>query len=904
MHPTQLRKLVVLAVLGALVMFWAIPSLANLVIDYQWWSEGGQVNTWTKMLWYAIAPVAVAAFIAFIGLWLAHDRGLHFAGIRSRDFRLYSRWVPVALALVAIIFAQISVDYWTVMRFFGSRRLTIPPDAWKDPVFSRPLSFYLFSLPFYSQVLGFVFVLAILCALLFWATARGWQLTERFRYQRDRVLIRTPGTFDFEPRSLLLPGPSRPGFLRTIAVILLLGLAAWFFLGNYDLLFNSHAFMTGADYVDQKITLPFRWLLIAATFAAIPWAWMGKYKNATFLVVSAFVLQWIVPGLIRAVYVRPNEISIERPYIERHIQATTVAFGLNRNATEQTFTPSVQGTINPAEDSALLDNVRLWDLRAYNATIAQIQALRPYYTFPNTDVDRYFINGRIKQLLVSAREIDVSQLSAEASQSWINPRFIYTHGFGAVVSEVNRIPPDGLPVLLIENAPPEVKSPGLQLTRPEIYYGEKTQDPVFVHTAREEFDYPSGDQNKYSTYQGTGGFPVHSLLLRTAAAISQGEPNIIFTGYLSGQSRMMIYRNVKERLAHLAGFLHWDPDPYLVITDEGRLVWMVDGYTTSLSHPYSATLPVTGLEEEANYIRNAVKATVDAYTGEISLYVFDPSDPIIEAFEKLFPKLFRPASEMPADLRRHARYPEVLFRAQAEAYRIFHMRDPQVFYNKEDIWEIAHNLFGQSGQPEPVQPTYVVATLPGEKQPEFLLILPFTPRAKDNLIGWMAARCDGDHLGDLVFFQLPKQQLMYGPMQIESRIDQDQNISKDLTLWNQQGSRVLRGNIIALPVTGGFLYVESIYIQATEARMPQLKKVVLAMGDRLIYRDTFDDALAELTGAPTSAQPASTEVAAAPAAATSTKAAPSLAERIRALRQQSEQLTRDLEKLEQDAGKK
>src|SRR6202035_3991277 len=283
---------------------------------------------------------------------------------------------------------------------------------------------------------------------------------------------------------------------------------------------------------------------------------------------------------------------------------------------------------------------------------------------------------------------------------------------------------------------------------------------------------------------------------------------------------------------------------------------MVDGYTTSLSHPYSATLPVTGLEDGANYIRNAVKATVDAYTGEVSLYVFDPSDPIIQAYQKLFPDLFHPASEMPADLRRHARYPEAMFQTQAEAYRTFHMRDPQVFYNKEDIWDIAHNLFGQSAQPENVQPTYVVATLPGEKSPEFLLILPFTPRGKDNLIGWMAARCDGDHLGNIIFYQLPKQQLVYGPMQIESRIDQDQNISKDLTLWNQQGSHVLRGNVIALPVTGGFLYVESIYIQAAEARMPQLKKVVLAMGDRLIYRDTFEQALAELTGAPATAQPA------------------------------------------------
>jgi len=899
MRPSQIRNLLIGAVL-LVIFLWGCAAASDFVIDYNWWKEIGQVSTWISMLWYSVAPFVVAAVVAFIALYVAHARGLHFAGIRQRDFRLYSRLSIAALAVLTLMLTSASVDYWTVMRFFGSLGVKAPADAWKDQVFSRPLPFYLFDLPFYSQLLGFIFVLAILCALVFWITARAWQLWMRGGSLR---------TFEIGSHTLLLPGASRAGFVRIISMILLLGLAAWVFLGNYDLLLNSHAFMTGADYVDEKITLPLRWLLIAAIFAALPLAWTSRYKKAAALVVVFFILQVIVPGIVRAVYVRPNEISIERPYIERHIQATSLAFGLNRNATERPFAASAQQTVDPVQDATLLGNVRLWDLRAYNATITQIQALRPYYIFPDTDVDRYFPNGHIKQVMLSPREIDVSQLSAEANQSWINPRFIYTHGFGVVMAEVNKITPDGLPVLLIENAPPEIKAPGFQLTRPEIYYGESTQDPVFVHTAREEFDYPSGDQNKYSTYQGTGGFPVGSFLLKTAAAISQGEPNIIFTGYLTSQSRMMIYRKVQARLEHLAGFLQWDPDPYLVVTDDGRLVWMVDGYTTSLSHPYSATLPVTGVEEGANYIRNAVKATVDAYTGKISLYVFDPTDPIIQVYENLFPKLFQPASQMPPDLRRHARYPEVLFRTQAEAYRIFHMRDPQVFYNKEDIWEIAHSLISQSGQPEPMQPTYVVATLPGEKDPEFLLILPFTPRGKDNLIGWMAARCDGDQLGDLIFFQLSKQQLMYGPMQIESRIDQDQNISKDLTLWNQQGSHVLRGNVIALPVTGGFLYVESIYIQASEARMPQLKKVVLAMGDRLIYRDTFEQALADLTGAPGPSPPAATAAAASSPAAAPTPASiqqPStaLAERISHLRDQAEQLAKELDALQKETQKK
>ena len=876
------------------LLLWAVSVAADFIVEYSWWKEIGQASTWISMLLYSITPDAVGTVVAFIVLWLAHSRGLHFAGIRPKDFPLYSRLVPAALGIVAIFVPAAAIDEWAVMRFWGSRGVTLPPNVWRDQVFSHDLGFYFFTLPFYSQVLTFVFVLAILCALLFWATARGWQLWLRGGTFRD---------FDRGFEALRLPGATRTGFARVIGIILLLGLAGWVFLGNYDLVYGSHAFMTGADYVDEKITLPLRWLLIVAILVAVPLAWTSRYRQAIALIGGAFALQLGVPGVIRAVYVRPNEISIERPYIDRHIQATTTAFGLDRNATERSFSASAEQTVDTVQDATLLDNVRLWDLRAYNATITQIQALRPYYTFPNTDVDRYFPNGRIKQVLLSPREMDVNQLSAEAQQSWINPDFIYTHGFGVVVSEVNRTTSDGLPVLLIENAPPEIKAPGFQLTRPEIYYGESTQDPVFVHTAREEFDYPSGDQNKYSAYQGSGGFPIGSFLVKVAAAISQGEPSILFTGYLTGQSRMMIYRKVQDRLSHLADFLQWDPDPYLVITDDGRLVWMVDGYTTSLSHPYSATIAVNGLDDGVNYIRNAVKATVDAYTGKITLYVFDPDDPIIQAYETLFPKLFQPASAMPPDLRRHVRYPELLFRTQAEAFRVYHMHDPQVFYNKEDLWEIANSLANQSGQRTPMQPTYVVATLPGEKTPEFLLILPFTPRGKDNLIGWMAARCDGDRLGQLVYFQLSKQQLMYGPMQIESRIDQDQNISKDLSLWNQQGSHVLRGNIIALPVSGGFLYVEAIYIQATEARMPQLKKVVLAIGDRLIYRDTFEQALAELTGgAPATAGAAS--AAPKPAAASNQPDVSALAERLKHLREQAEDLAKELEKLENDTRKK
>ena len=463
-----------------------------------------------------------------------------------------------------------------------------------------------------------------------------------------------------------------------------------------------------------------------------------------------------------------------------------------------------------------------------------------------------------------AGSIPTSSIPTATAQSW---------------RHVSSITADGLPVLLIENAPPEIKTPSLKLTRPEIYYGETVQEPVFVRTAQEEFNYPSGADNVHSRYDGKGGFPVDSLPMRISAAITQGDINILLSNPLTSGSRMMIRRKIRERLQTLAGFITWDHDPYLVITDAGRLVWMVDGYTTSDAHPYSRPLDLTDLGE-VNYIRNAVKATIDAYDGDTELYIFAPDDPIIRAYQALFPKLFHPASEMPADLRRHARYPETLFRIQAEIYRTYHMLDPQAFYNKEDVWNLARYTAAQQGQEASVTPTYVVASLPGESEAEFLLLLPFTPRNKDNMIGLMLARCDGEHLGEVVVLQLSKQELIFGPAQIAARINQDQTISKDLTLWNQQGSQVLRSQTLVLPVDSTFLYVDPIYIQATEARMPQLKKIVLAVGNRLIYADTYDQAIAQLSsGAQALIRQAQTQPPAAPGAPPAAQPAPATGDR-------------------------
>jgi uncharacterized membrane protein (UPF0182 family) len=840
--PGERRRTAWITLLAVVVvLLLSARWIAGYAIEIEWWKELGQFRTWLSMLYYGIAPVAAGALVAFLVLWVTHARALKFAGTGLGRHPLYARISTVVLLIIGWLIAAGAIDTWTVVRFAGSRGLPAAATAWHDTVFGMPLAFYLFDLPFYLMARSYLLAVVILSILVYWLVARAWQLRAKLPELREAR--------DLDPNFFHLEGGLESKFLRGAATVLLLALALRFYLGRYEMVYNEHgSFLVGIDYVDQNIGLPLQWLLILAALAAIVFVWMGRWKLVASMAL-ALIIDVAVPPLVGALYVRPNEISIQRPYIDAHIHATRSAFGIEKRVREMEFKTRVDATIDVRAHKALLDNVRLWDTRAFHDTVTQIQALRPYYVFAGSDVDRYTIDGQFRQVLLTPRELDLRQLPA-ARANWINPAFIYTHGYGMVMAQVSQITSDGLPVLLIDNAPPEVKTPSLKLTRPELYYGEVMHEPVFVHTAQEEFNYPSGEQNVSSRYQGKGGIPVSSFWMRLAAAIREGEPNILLTRYLTENSRMMIRRKVTDRLNELAGFLSWDRDPYLVITDSGRMVWMIDGYTTSEQHPYSRAIDVADFGR-MNYMRNAVKATIDAYDGETHLYIFAPDDPIIAAYRNLFPDLFQPAEAMPADLRRHARYPETLFRVQAEIYRTYHMLDPQSFYNKEDLWDLARHTTAQAGGTEPVSPTYVVATMPGGDKPEFLLLVPFTPRGKDNLLGLMLARCDGDALGDMVVLQLSKQELIFGPMQIGARINQDQVISKDLSLWNQQGSSVLRGQILVLPVGDTFLYVDPIYIQATEGKMPQLKKVVLAVGSRLIYADTYEEALKQLaSGAP------------------------------------------------------
>ncbi len=830
-----------LVIIILLVILFAGRSVASFIIELEWWKEIGHPETLMRMIAYGYAPVGIAALVLFIVLWVAHARGMKSAGTGLRQHPLYAKLATAVLFILGLLLAMMTVDAWTIVRYLGGASLD-GSATFSDPVFGNSLLFYFFAVPAYHLALRFILVASLASALVYWLTARGWSIRQSMK-DWDRE-----APFTLDPSDLRLSAALESRFFRIAATIALIAFAIRLALGRYSLLFEDHSSLVGVDWVAENVALPLIWFSVAACLLCAIALLTGKYRWMLVLPL-ALAVQSIIPAIVHAVYVRPSEITIQRPYIQRHITATREAYGLTHRTKEVDYGAKLEARIDLEKHKVLFDNVRLWDWRAFHDTVTQIQALRPYYVFKDSDVDRYVIDGQIRQVLLTPRELDVAQLPGDARSKWVNPHFIYTHGYGLVMAEAARITTDGLPHLLIQDAPPHVKTASLKLTRPELYYGEVTHEPVFVRTAQPEFNYPSGAGNVESRYEGKGGFPIASPFMRFAAALSTGDWNIILTSYLKPESRMMIRREVRERVNSLAGFIEWDSDPYLIVQEDGRLIWMIDGYTASDSHPYSKSYSVAGIGS-LNYIRNSVKATVDAYDGSIHLYVFDDQDPLLAAYSNLFPGLFQPKSEMPASLLPHTRYPELLFRIQAEAYRTFHMTDPEAFFNKEDVWDLSRNLNSSAGRPEPVTPTYLIATLPGETSPEFLLVTTFTPRNKDNLIGLMAARCDGDALGELVFLQLSKQELIFGPMQVEARINQDQNISKDLTLWNQQGSRVLRGQMLVLPLEQSFIYIEPIYIQAAEARMPQLKKVVVAMGDRMVYADSYSAALAELAGLP------------------------------------------------------
>lgn len=860
--PGSRRRPPKLAILIGLLILVLISgrTICSIILDYQWWTEMGQVPVWLRIGYFRYFTGLAEWLIVFGVLWVGHARGMKYAGTGLREHPVYARIATLALLAISGIIAAGSMSGWVLARFWAGSGMDTP---WRDPVFNHPLAFYFFELPFYNQLVGFVEACALAGALVYYVSARSWQIRETFPE------IGQVNELNWDVLKRL--GKLETWMLQFLLAGFLVALAANYWLDRYELLYSDHGnLLIGIDWVEQHIGLPMQTAKAGAALLAAVLV-LARRRRLALGCLVVLLGDLVAAPLVSNLYVRPNELMLEKPYLERHIEATRTAFGIDRSR-DVPFSAQPDGKIDFKRNEPLLSNVRLWDWRAFHDTLSQTQPLRPYM-YANTDIDRYQIDGKLRQVLVAPRELDLNQLG-EAGRRWINFSLTFTHGYGLVLAQANKITSSGLPELVIHDAPVQVLTPSLKLTQPEIYYGESSHEPVFVHTAQPEFNYPSDRGEVNTTYSGQGGFSVASPALRLAAAIEQGEGNIILSGSLGPDSRMMIRRKVPERLAELAEFITWDGDPYLVITDSGRLVWIVDGYTRSTSFPYARALSEEA-GEEYNYIRNSVKATVDAYDGEVRLYVFDNEDPLIRAYQKLFPGLFTPAVQMPPDLRAHTRAPETLFRAQAEIYRTYHMRDPELYYNRADLWDLATYTTGQGGGAQAVPPTYMVATLPGETKPEFLLTTPFTPRNKQNLIGMMVTRCDGEHLGEVMFLQLPKQEIIRGPLQIDALINQDQVISKDLTLWNQQGSQVVRPQILTLPIDNTFLYVAPIFIQAAEARMPQLRKVALAVNSTLVYQDTYEQALAALQAIQKGQPAPSGEEPEAPVSAAATPAQPS-----------------------------
>lgn len=776
------------------------------------------------------------------------------------------------ILIVSFIIAQKGSAEWDMVL----RYLYQVPFGTADPIFNRDIGFYIFSLPFYRLIQNGLVIFLIFAGLLtlVWYLKVGLlQIIGEFAQAEG-----TPPSF---PKIILAPEAKKHIIFLVGIIVLLLG---WgYYLKGYELLYSTQGTAFGASFTDIHTKIwAYRILIIASLVLAVILISDSFKPRGKFIWISGGVwvgaillLGTVIPVVVQKLIVKPNELTKEATYIAHNIKFTRMAYNLNEIKVVDFDVRDELTAEELEEHSATIQNIRVWDERPLLQTYRQIQAIRLYYDFNAIDVDRYMIDGRYRQIMLGARELVVDRLSRKAN-TWVNRHLTYTHGYGLASSPVNEVTEEGLPQLLIKDLPPNLH-PDMRIDRPEIYYGEKTAEYVLVKTKNKEFDYPKGSKNVYTTYQGNGGVLIKSFIRRLLFAIEFLDAQILFTGYLTPESRIMYNRRIERRVAAIAPFLDYDQDPYLVVSG-GRLYWIIDAYTTSNMYPYSTPSSRRLKKKKLNYIRNSVKAIVDAYDGSVSFYFMGDKDPIARTYKRIFPDLFKDFNEMPEDLKKHIRYPRDLFDIQVATYRLYHMDEVQVFYNQEDLWEIPDEMYGETRQE--MKPYYIIVKLPNEKKEEFLLMLPFTPAKKDNMIGWLAARSDLPHYGSLLVYKLPKEKLVYGPMQIEARVDQQTEISRELSLWGQRGSRVIRGNLLAIPIGNSFLYVEPVYLEARQekpesetaagappaqarrgrtrapkepdksraAALPELKRVIVSLGNRLFMEETLEKALSKVLG--------------------------------------------------------
>jgi uncharacterized membrane protein (UPF0182 family) len=741
----------------------------------------------------------------------------------------------------------------------------------RDPIFQRDTGFYLFTLPFYDSLYwGLLWTAAISLAAAV------------------SLAMDTPNFNTFLSELSPSDNPSESGaisahrfFCLPLAAITVV--VAWGqYLNIYHLLYSKWGVVTGAGWTDVHVRLPAYLIAAAATLLlgllplvpAVYRSFAHRFRtrqlpveNAVLIAIGVpwlgifavwFLALGVAPMLVQWLRVQPNEITLEAPYIANNIEFTRRGFQLHK-VEEREFSVSPtfnQETLN--NNQYLLSEVRLWDWRALEAVYKQFQEIRLYYEFADVDVDRYHTAHGYRQVMISAREMEPANLPVE-SRTFVNLRFKYTHGYGLTMAPVSDFTADGLPNLLIKDIPPKTTDETLLVARPQIYYGELTNSHVFVNTRQLEFDYPKGDENAYVNYSGSGGVRISNLWRKFLLGWKFDGTRFLLSTYPTSGSRVLFHREIRERVKTLAPFLNFDADPYIVLMD-GNLYWVIDAYTTSTYYPYSEPFSGTELIESkqpererksahgstaslagANYVRNSVKAVVDAFNGSVTFYVFEPDDPLIQVWQRIFPALFTAREKMPDGLRAHVRYPRDFLLTQGLVYAKYHMTDPAVFYNQEDLWVRATEKY--YAEVQPVEPYYVMWQPPGSKSAEFVLMLPFTPKNRQVMIGWIAGMCDPANYGRLLAYKFPKEERILGPQQVETKVDQDGFLSGQLSLWNQQGSRVIRGNTLVIPIDNSLLYVEPIYLQAEAAAYPELRLVAVMHGDNLSYAETFDKAL-------------------------------------------------------------
>jgi len=811
-----------------ILIILALSVLLGLYADWLWFDSLAYISVFKTILFSKIA-LGIGVFLLFFVFLL-----LNFMILKKRVDIVNKKIYLTIIAVFSLFAGLVSTTYWFVVLKF----LNFVNFGFVDPVFKNDIGFYIFALPFYKYALG-IFLSLLIAMIVITTFAYLLKIKTKKVPKQD---IKEPLGFQQPLQQIKIEIPQKgKTHLAFLAGLILIIFAGFFYIKRYSALFSPRGAVFGAGFTDISVFLPLYTVLTVVTLVAALIAFVYIYNQNTKLLVGSVALVLIVSfagnvvaGVVQSLYVQPNEFNLEESYIKQNIKHTLFAYGLTDVITRD-FPINYDLDIEDINSNKVtIENVRLWDWRPLLTTYKQIQLFRTYYEFLDVDVDRYEVEGKLRQLMISPRELDQNQLDSKA-KTWVNEKFVYTHGYGTVVSPVNMISKEGLPELFVKDIPPKTEYDILKITQPRIYFGEQSNDFVVVNTKTEEFDYPLGSENVFTSYEGDAGVQLSNILKRLIFSLKLGSINLFVSGSITADSKVLLNRDIVERSNILAPFLEYDSDPYIVI-DDGKLFWIIDAYTTSNSFPYSENLG--GL----NYIRNSVKIVVDAYNGNVDFYIVDEEDPLIQNYAKIFPELFKDFEDFPDGLKAHIRYPEDLMRVQTQIYGTYHMKDPQVFYNREDVWRTPNEIY--SNNEVELRPYYIILKLPDASKEGFFLITPLVPRGKENMIAWFVAHSDPEDYGKLEVFRLSKQELTYGPMQIEARIDQDTEISQLLTLWGQQGSEVIRGNLVIIPIEESFLYIEPIYLKASASgALPQLKRVIVAYENEVAMEETLEDAL-------------------------------------------------------------